>query len=36
VLGVALYLYDFFIVAPRVEHAGARRQSTADVRVAEA
>ena len=36
VLGVALYLYDFFIVAPRREHADTRRHSTADVRAAEA
>jgi nitric oxide reductase subunit B len=36
VLGVGLYLYDFFIVAPRGEPADSRWQSTADVRVAEA
>ena len=36
VLGVALYLYDFFIVAPHPERADTRQQSTADVRVAEA
>jgi hypothetical protein len=36
VLGVGLYLYDFFIVAPRREHADTRWHSTADVRAAEA
>jgi nitric oxide reductase subunit B len=36
VLGVGLYLYDFFIVAPRREHVDTRQHSTATVRVAEA
>ena len=36
VLGVALYLYDFFIVAPRHEHADVRQHGTVDVRAAEA
>ena len=36
VLGVALYLYDFFIVAPRQEHADVRQHGAVDVRAAEA
>jgi len=36
VLGVALYLYDFFIVAPRRETADARWRSSPDMRAAEA
>jgi nitric oxide reductase subunit B len=36
VFGVALYLYDFFIVAPRHEHADARWSSASDIRTAEA
>jgi nitric oxide reductase subunit B len=36
VLGVALFLYDFFIVAPRHDPAGARWRTSADTSIAEA